>query len=139
MTIEPLAEEDIDRIAHQWLRAQELIREHLDAELIAGADGVARLQELLDARVLGPHQTYDLQCLGIAFGRALVDAQEGLDWAVHDDEYGRDPTIRYEDSSLVINVLTMISKRVEEGRSVDLSELMERILTDVRRLAGEVE
>jgi len=39
--------------------------------------------------------------------------------------------LRDEDGSLVINVLTLISKRVEEGRSVDLSELMERILSDV--------
>ena len=139
MTIEPLAEEDIERIARQWLRAQELVREYLDAELVTGAPGVARLQELLDARILGPDQTYDLQCLGVALGRVLVDAHEGLDWAVHDDEYGRDPTIRYEDSSLVINVLTMISKRVEEGRSVDLSELVEKILTDVKRLAAEVD
>ena len=45
--------------------------------------------------------------------------------------------LRYEDSSLVINVLTLISKRVEEGRSVDLSELMERILSDVKRLVAE--
>ncbi len=40
-------------------------------------------------------------------------------------------------ASLVINVLTLISKRVEEGRSIDLSELMERILSDVKRLVAE--
>ena len=40
------------------------------------------------------------------------------------DEYGTDPTLRFKETTLQINALTMISKRVERDEAVDLSELL---------------
>lgn len=40
-----------------------------------------------------------------------------------EDEYGRDPAIRYKRSSLLAFPRTMLSKRVEDGESVNVVEL----------------
>jgi hypothetical protein len=40
------------------------------------------------------------------------------------DEYGTDPTLRFKNTTVQINALTMISKRVERDERVDVSELL---------------
>jgi hypothetical protein len=40
------------------------------------------------------------------------------------DEFGTDPTLRFKNTTLQVNVLTMISKRVERGERVDVSDLL---------------
>lgn len=40
------------------------------------------------------------------------------------DEYGTDPTLRYKDSTIQVNPLTMISKRVERGEEVDVAAML---------------
>jgi hypothetical protein len=42
------------------------------------------------------------------------------------DEYGTDPTLRFKNTRVNINALTMISKQVEKGESVDVSELLRK-------------
>jgi hypothetical protein len=115
------------------------VRDHCGEELGTELDDLDRLQRLLDAGVLQADQTYDLQCLGIAFGRILVASMPGLDWAMLDDEYGRDPTLRYDESSLTINTLTLLSKRVERGERVDVRDLYDRVTTDLPGIAAKAD
>jgi len=68
-------------------------------------------------------QTYELQCLGVAFGDVLA-SELPLRWVMVTDEYGTDPTLRFKETTLQINALTMISKRVERGEAVNISELL---------------
>lgn len=81
------------------------------------------LQRIIDERAFKKSQTYELQCLGVAFGDVLA-SELPLRWVMVTDEYGTDPTLRFKETSLQINALTMISKRVERDEAVDLSELL---------------
>ena len=40
------------------------------------------------------------------------------------DEYGPDPPLRFKETTLQVNALTMISKRLENGETVNLSEML---------------
>ena len=40
------------------------------------------------------------------------------------DEYRTDPTLRFKETALQINALSLISKRVERDEAVNLSELL---------------
>ena len=80
------------------------------------------LQHLLDDKVFKKSQTYELQSLGVAFGDVL-GSEFPLRWMMITDEYGTDPTLRFKNTSVTINALTMISKRVERDEPVDLLEL----------------
>jgi Domain of unknown function (DUF3806) len=81
------------------------------------------LQRLVDDKAFGKTQTYKLQSLGVAFGDVLA-TELTLRWVMVTDEYGTDPTLRLKDSSVQINALSMISKRIETDRDVNLSELL---------------
>jgi hypothetical protein len=83
------------------------------------------LQRLLDDRAFKKSQTYELQSLGVVFGDVLAN-ELPLRWVMITDEYGTDPTLRFKNTSVNINALTMISKRVEQNESVHVSELLRK-------------
>jgi hypothetical protein len=108
--------EDIERLQRSRMRASELLGLTRQIEL-------SDLQHLLDQRKISSDQTYDLQCLGVALGDIMCRYQL-FSWAVIDDEYGRDPTLRWAKSQFHVNALTMISKRVEREDEIDLQEMV---------------
>ncbi len=81
------------------------------------------LQKLIDEKIFNKSQTYELQSLGVAFGDVLA-SELPLRWVMVTDEYGTDPTLLFKDTTLQINALTMISKRVERDQPVNVSELL---------------
>jgi len=83
------------------------------------------LQRFLDDKAFTKSQTYELQSLGVAFGDVLA-SEFPLRWVMISDEYGTDPTLRFKDTSVNINALTMISKRVESDEPVDVSDLFRK-------------
>jgi hypothetical protein len=83
------------------------------------------LQRLIDDKVFERSQTYELQSLGIALGDVLA-SELPLRWVMITDEYGTDPTLRFKNTSININALTMISKRIERDEPVDVSWLVQK-------------
>ncbi|MBI3476879.1 MAG: DUF3806 domain-containing protein [Acidobacteria bacterium] len=83
------------------------------------------LQRLIDDKVFKKSQTYELQSLGVVFGDVLA-SELPLRWVMITDEFGTDPTLRFKNTSTNINVLTMISKRVERDEPVDVSLLVQK-------------
>ena len=83
------------------------------------------IQRLLDDKAFKKAQTYELQCLGVAFGDVLA-SELSLRWVMITDEYGTDPTLRFKNTSININALTMISKREERDEPVDVFRLLQQ-------------
>jgi hypothetical protein len=83
------------------------------------------LQNLIDDRVFNKSQTYELQCLGVAFGDVLA-SEFPLRWVMVTDEFGTDPTLRFKKTTIQINALTMISKRVERDEPVSVQWLLDK-------------
>lgn len=83
----------------------------------------AILQAIVDKKLLTKQQTWELQALGVCFGDALMHTIPGLKWSLITDEYGTDPTLRFKDTTTQFNAVTMISKRVEDGRDIDVAHL----------------
>lgn len=63
---------------------------------------------------------------------------EGMDWWIVEDEYGRDPCLRYLETALHLNPLTMISKRIERGESVDIQRIFEKSKKSIADLRREI-
>jgi hypothetical protein len=95
---------------------------------------LAVLQRLIDDKAFSKSQTYELQSLGIAFGDVLA-SELPLRWVMVTDEYGTDPTLRFKGTTVQINALTMISKRVEKDEKVNLSDLLRITREQVTRLS----
>ena len=54
-----------------------------------------------------------------------------------EDEYGRDPAIRYKESSLLAFPRTMLSKRVEDGELPDVEELFDGLARRLEELVDK--
>ena len=85
---------------------------------------------LLAGKVFKPTQTYELQCMGVVFGDAFVQ-ELGMEWVTVEDQYGANPAVRLPGTSIIIYPLTMISKRVERGESVDVFDLFNGIAAKI--------
>lgn len=92
------------------------------------------LQRLIDDKAFDKKQTYELQSLGVAFGDVLA-SELPLRWVMVTDEYGTDPTLRFKNTTVQINALTMISKRVEKNEKVSLTELLNRTRQELKRIS----
>ena len=129
---------DLDRISKQRAVVDAAARARYGAPLPGGKADLAVLQRLVDDHAFRPDQTYELQSLGIVLGEVLA-MHPDLSWVTVQDEYGTDPALRYKTTSILVFPLTMISKRVEDGREVEVEHLYEATLSHVRELETEAD
>ena len=128
-----LSREDITRLEQQRAIVAAAAKERYGTSMLGkSVADLSVLQRLIDDKVFSKTQTYELQSLGVAFGDVLA-SELPLRWVMVTDESGTDPTLRYKGTTVQINALTMISKRIEKDEKVNLSELL---LTTREWLAG---
>jgi len=130
---------DYQRLAKQWLFVVDLVNSEYNLDFEQNIESLELIQRIVDDEILTPEMTYELQCLGVALGRIVAKTIADLDWYIVEDEYGRDPTLRYLQTSFHFNPLTMISKRVEEGSKVDVKSLYDWICEKLNVLKGNIE
>ncbi|HEX5218134.1 MAG TPA: DUF3806 domain-containing protein [Verrucomicrobiae bacterium] len=103
--------------------AEEAKRRYGTSSLAKTKADLAVIQRLLDDKAFTKDQMYELQCMGVVFGDALA-SEMPLRWVMVTDEFGTDPTLRFKDTTIQLNALTMIAKRVEDGvEALDVTNL----------------
>ena len=110
-----------------------LSKEDLETKYKTPAGKLDTLRALLEANVFNKSQTYELQSMGVVLGDTFVQ-EMGFHWVIVEDEYGRDPAIKYKETSIILYPLTMISKRIENGESVDVFEMFNGTAAKVEEL-----
>ena len=130
---EPLNARDIADLEakRQW------VREHYDEAAqhkYTSLEGkLLLLDTILRNQWIAADETLKLQCLGVTLGDALAQ-KLGLAWVAVEDDYGRDPALTLEGTSVRIFPLTSISKRIERGEDVDVNELFEGFCRTIEQL-----
>lgn len=119
------------------VHAEQVVLEATGQSLSGHTADLSLLQQVLDAKLLEPEATYTLQALGVAFGKVFIENNEHYDWWMVEDEYGRDPAIRYKETSLLVFPQTMISKRVEDGGSVDVRAMYEGLREQLEEIRAD--
>lgn len=135
--IEPPTEKDVENIAMGVVHAGQVIEQALGEDLDGTHNDLALIQRVLDRGVVEPEATYTLQAFGLAFGRVFLNEFPDYDWWIVEDEHGRDPAIRYKETSLLVFPMTMISKRMEDGEAFDVSELFDGLAKQLAELIEE--
>ena len=110
-----------------WVSAEALVLEEYEYKLNQSENDLIYLQKVLDDRLIDTDGHYGLYCLGLVLGRVLVTNQYGLDWWVVDDEYGRDVVLRFENTSLIFNVIPMADKHFRETGVFDIHMLSDNL------------
>ena len=115
--------QDIEVLAHQRAVIEKLLSpSDLESKYITAPGKLGTLRAVIAANMFKANQTFELQCMGVVLGDAFV-LDMGFHWVVVEDEYGRDFALRYKDTSVIVFPITMISKRVERGETVDVFDL----------------
>ena len=121
-----LSPQDKARIDQQRALVAAAVKQRYGAAKLSGTKkDLPILQRLIDDKVFKKSQTYELQSLGVVFGDVLA-SELPLRWVMITDQYGTDPTLRFKNTSININALTMISKRVERDQQVDVPSLLQQ-------------
>jgi hypothetical protein len=137
--ISKLTDSDLARLAEQEASVTRLLNaRYPEAKLKHDEDDLRWLQRLVDEKAVGPTQTYELQCLGAALGQVFA-TKTLLRWVVVEDESGRDLALEYPGTSVIVFPLTMISKRVEDGRDVDVIPLYRTVVAQVEKMKDDPE
>ena len=114
------------------------VREHYEPDArdkYATIDGkLSLLAAILSNKWISVSETVKLQSLGIPFGDAIAQ-KLGLCWVMVEDEYGRDPALKLDGTSVLTFPLTAISKRVERGETVDIYGLFEAACSAIQAAA----
>ncbi len=135
--VEELSSRDIARVEAQ----RKWVREHYppeSEEKYQTIDGkLVLLDAILKNKWIEPNETVKLQCLGITFGDALAQKLD-LKWVAAEDEYGRDPALIVEGTSIIIFPLTSISKRIENGEEIDVFILFENACAKINELKQQL-
>ena len=121
--IETPTEEDVDYIARMLIYAGEITEEITGNGLVGELEDLDTLQRVIDSKSIERESTQVLHALGLAFGKVFVNQSPGYDWWMVEDDYGRDPTIRYKETTLMVFPQTIISKRVEDGEEIDVKKM----------------
>jgi hypothetical protein len=135
--IEPPTEKDIENIAMGVVHAGQVIEQALEEDLDGTHQDLELIQRVLDQGLVEPEATYTLQAFGLAFGRVFLNEFPDYDWWMVEDEHGRDPAIRYKETSLLVFPMTMISKRIEDGEPFDVPELFDGLAKQLAELIQE--
>ncbi len=132
--IEAPTPDDLQQIALSLVHARQAIVDILHAELDGSKSDLDLIQRALDSGVIDAEAEYTIHALGIAFGKVFVNAEPDYDWWMIDDEYGRDPAVRYLQSSLTFHPQDMLIKRIERGEKVDVTELYEGLRSQLQEI-----
>jgi hypothetical protein len=120
-----LSRDDIARLDRQRALVAAAAKQRFGiSELLRTKVDLPVLQRLIDDQAFTKTQTYELQSLGVAFGDVL-SSELPLRWVIVTDEFGTDPTLRFKNTTIQVNALTMISKRIEKDERVNLSRLLQ--------------
>jgi Domain of unknown function (DUF3806) len=135
--IEAPTEDDITSIAKALIHADDVCKDALGTGLDGTHADLARIQQILDRGIVAREATYTLQALGMAFGKVFVSDNEGYDWWMVQDKYGRDPAIPFRLTTLLAFPRTMLSKRVEDGDSIDVLGLYDQLRDRLSELVDD--
>ncbi|WP_218243250.1 DUF3806 domain-containing protein [Comamonas fluminis] len=132
--IEAPTQDDLRQIALSLIHAQQTVSEILHSELDGSKADLVLIQRALDSGVIDPEAEYTIRSLGLAFGKVFVNTESGYDWWMINDEYGRDPAIRYLQSTLTFHPQDMLLKRVERGEEINIPELYDGLRSQLREI-----
>jgi len=121
-TVSPLSVRDYERLEAQRSVVTSFVSESSLEKYQTAAGKLGTLRALLEAEVFKADQSYELQCMGIVLGDALAQ-QHRFEWVAVEDDFGRDLALRVRQTNVLLFPMTMISKRLERGETVDVFDL----------------
>ena len=127
---------DLSPRDQSWLqRAEEHILDVLrarygDTSFDRSPKDLESLQRLIDDGAIHAKDVLEAQCVGVVLGNYFVE-RTSMRWKRVANEYGDMISLHDDSIGFTLYPLSMISKRLEDGREIDLVALFEDLSTSL--------
>ena len=107
--------------------AKNLVENFTGKVLKGKIEDLETLQNVIDSNIIDKNDIITFQALGVLLGD-IISKETDSEWCMIEDDYGEDPTLKIRGKRANINALTIISKRIEENREINLNEIYDGII-----------
>jgi hypothetical protein len=132
------SKDDCRTLAQRWVSVSGLVRADYGYVLDQSMTDLDYLQRVIDDGRIDVEDALTMDCLGVAFARVMATNEEGMDWWVVVDDYGRDLVLRYRETSLQLDAMHMIGKQMADGGRVDVRALYAAVMNYVAEVKCEL-
>jgi hypothetical protein len=113
-------------------KALGILRSHYgDVELVRDVPDLAWAQRLIDDHLISAHEELTFQRLGAVLGN-VFEANTSMRWARVRNEFGDMLALHSYAIGFTLYPLSMVAKRVQDGRQVDIPGLYRSFVADLK-------
>ena len=107
------------------------VKKQLTKDFTGTAADLENLQKVIDSGRFNPKQRQAWESFGTAFGVILVNEMDGMEWVTVIDGQKESPALRFRDSKVMVNPISLIWDKAKSGQPCDLKAEFERIKNEV--------
>ena len=107
------------------------MKKQLTKDFTGTAADLENLQKVIDSGRFNPKQRQAWESFGTAFGVILVNEMDGMEWVTVIDGQKESPALRFRDSKVMLNPISLIWDKAKSGQPCDLKAEFERIKNEV--------
>ncbi|WP_304240131.1 DUF3805 domain-containing protein [Phocaeicola plebeius] len=122
---------EINQINENYDWAVSTVKKQLTKDFTGMAADLENLQKVIDSGRFNPKQRQAWESFGTAFGVILVNEMDGMEWVTVIDGQKESPALRFRDSKVMVNPISLIWDKAKSGQPCDLKAEFERIKNEV--------
>lgn len=122
---------EINQINENYDWAVSTVKKQLTKDFTGTAADLENLQKVIDSGRFNPKQRQAWESFGTAFGVILVNEMDGMEWVTVIDGQKESPALRFRDSKVMVNPISLIWDKAKSGQPCDLKTEFERIKNEV--------
>lgn len=122
---------EINQINENYDWAVSTVKKQLTKDFTGTSADLENLQKVIDSGRFNPKQRQAWESFGTAFGVILVNEMDGMEWVTVIDGQKESPALRFRDSKVMLNPISLIWDKAKSGQPCDLKAEFERIKNEV--------
>ena len=111
---------EINQINENYDWAVSTVKKQLTKDFTGTAADLENLQKVIDSGRFNPKQRQAWESFGTAFGVILVNEMDGMEWVTVIDGQKESPALRFRDSKVMVNPISLIWDKAKSGQPCDL-------------------
>ena len=122
---------EINQINENYDWAVSTVKKQLTKDFTGTSADLENLQKVIDSGRFNPKQRQAWESFGTAFGVILVNEMDGMEWVTVIDGQKESPALRFRDSKVMVNPISLIWNKAKSGQPCDLKAEFEQIKNEV--------
>ena len=122
---------EINQINENYDWAVSTVKKQLTKDFTGTEADLENLHKVIDSGRFNPKQRQAWESFGTAFGVILVNEMDGMEWVTVIDGQKESPALRFRDSKVMLNPISLIWDKAKSGQPCDLKAEFERIKNEV--------